>query len=208
MRTLMLIGWLALPLIGLAYHHGPGQEGLALDEAAAALAEGEELAADGDHQGAIAAYDRALELLPGDAGDADKDAAMTDARRRVALARCRSQMFVGQLPQANQALGAMLSELTAEADADPELVAATRDALANSQYYMTWLLRLEGAPREEWAPHIESARQNYRLLAERSGDRAGARAASAAKAKENLDASIRLARMDLGDLQGLPLPSQ
>lgn len=81
-----------------------------------------------------------------------------------------------------------------------------REGLANAQYYYTWLMRLEGYPREEWEPEVEVARQSYRLLAERAstrGDEAAARTHM-----EDLESSIKLARLDLEELQGLPLPSQ
>ncbi|MCA9215380.1 MAG: hypothetical protein KDB27_20085, partial [Planctomycetales bacterium] len=78
-----------------------------------------------------------------------------------------------------------------------------RAALANSQYYRTWLMKLEGLPEETWKPEIESARQTYRLLAESVAD-----AELEKRFKEDLESTIRLARMDASDLQGLPLPSQ
>ena len=53
---------------------------------------------------------------------------------------------------------------------------------------------------------MESARQAYKLLAEEAEKRGDA--AAAKKHREDLEASIRLARMDLSELQGLPLPSQ
>ena len=71
---------------------------------------------------------------------------------------------------------------------------------------LTWLMRLEGLGREAWEPEIEAARQNFKLLAEqaeKSGDRVAAQ-----MRKEDLESAIRLARMDLSELQGLPLPSQ
>jgi hypothetical protein len=77
--------------------------------------------------------------------------------------------------------------------------------LANAQYYTTWLMRLEGLPREEWLKEIEASRQNYTLLAEQSkeaGDTNGA-----AKQATNVESAVRLARIDLKELQGIPLPS-
>jgi hypothetical protein len=64
-------------------------------------------------------------------------------------------------------------------------------------------MRLEGLDRAEWEPEIEAARQNYRLLAEQAGD-------TEAKSKHqgDVEAAIRLARMEIEDLQGLPLPSE
>jgi hypothetical protein len=67
-------------------------------------------------------------------------------------------------------------------------------------------MRLEGAPREEWEPEIEASRQNYKLLAEDESLASDQRLASLAA--ENLESAIRLERMSLSDLQGLPLPSQ
>jgi hypothetical protein len=71
---------------------------------------------------------------------------------------------------------------------------------------MTWLMRLEGQPRERWEREIEASRQTYRLLAEQS-ERCG-NVEAAKKNREDLESAIRLARLDLGELQGLPLPSQ
>ena len=88
----------------------------------------------------------------------------------------------------------------------PQGVADVQATLANSQYYLTWLMRLEGQPKDRWQPEIEASRQTFRLLAgqaETSGDETLAK-----KHREDLESSIRLARMDLSDLQGLPLPIQ
>ncbi|MDA1222399.1 MAG: hypothetical protein O3B85_10290, partial [Planctomycetota bacterium] len=100
----------------------------------------------------------------------------------------------------------LVDEVLAEPGADGDLLDDARDAFANSQFYMTWLMRLEGQPRTEWEPEIDAARQTWRLIAERaeaSGD-----AERAARAQENLESAIRLARLEVKDLQGLPLPSQ
>ena len=67
-------------------------------------------------------------------------------------------------------------------------------------------MRLEGLPITEWEPEIESARQNYRMLAENA--QSAGKSDQAKKQRENLEAAIRLARLDLSDLQGLPLPNQ
>jgi hypothetical protein len=98
-----------------------------------------------------------------------------------------------------------MDELQEDPGADPAVLAEARSTLANAQYYMTWLMRLEGEPRDVWEPEIEAARQNYRLLAEQA-DRQG-NSQRARKCQEDLEAAVRLARMDLGELQGLPLPS-
>ena len=71
-------------------------------------------------------------------------------------------------------------------------------------YYAAWLMRLEGACADEWTLETEQARQHFRLLAED----AQAHGEPAAKHQENLEATIRLARMDLSELKGLPLPKE
>jgi hypothetical protein len=211
MRRLLLATWLLMPVGALAYHFGPGQDRLQADDAAAALARGRaavaealavtaqegEDAAKQHWARAEEAFGEALELLP-------KERA-TEART-ILLERAKAQMFVSQLPEARRTLGALVEELAADPSADPAQLADARSALANAQYYTTWLMRLEGAPREEWEPEIESSRQTYKLLAEQAASAGEVQVASLAQ--ENLEASIRLARMDLAELQGLPLPSQ
>ena len=125
--------------------------------------------------------------------------------RRVRLERAKAQMLARQLPAAHADLKALVEELK-DGGTDGVLLTEAREALANSQYYMTWLMRLEGQPRDLWEPEIESARQTYRLLAERASAQGDDTAAK--KNREDLEASVRLARMDLGEFQGLPLPSQ
>jgi hypothetical protein len=197
MRILVLSAWLLLVPVALAYHFGPGQTQQKLDATAKKLAEAQRLANAEDRAAAVDAFTEALKLLPD--GHADE-------ARRIRLQRAKVQMLAKQLPEAHADLTSLVDELSGDAAADPKLLAEARSVLANSQYYLTWLMRLEGLPREVWEPEIESARQIYRHLAEHSqtlGD-----AAAAKTHLEDLESTIRLARMDLSELQGLPLPSQ
>ena len=88
----------------------------------------------------------------------------------------------------------------------PAILAQAQSSLASAQFYRTWLMRLEGQPREIWEPQIESAQMTYRMLAENSS-LAGLNEEHLVHAKD-LESAIQLARMDVGELQGLPLPSQ
>lgn len=211
MRKLLLFVWLLLPAGAAAYHYGPGQDRVRVDRAATAADRAETLARearalaakDGDAAAkelwaeAESAYTEALEALPND---------RVAEARTLRLERAKAQMFVSKLPQAHAELNALVDELANDASADRKLLADARGALANAQYYRTWLMRLEGAAPEEWEPEIEASRQNYKLIAqqaEESGDTLLAKAN-----QEDLEAAIRLARMDLAELQGLPLPSQ
>lgn len=210
MRRLILLLWLLLPVGGLAYHMGPGQDRLRLDDAgawiargeehaqsAAALAETDEGAARADWASAEEAFAKALSLLPTD---------RVATRRAVRLERARARMFISQLPEANSELDDLVSELEADPAADPEVLREARRALASSQYYVTWLMRLEGRGRGDWEPEIEVARQLYKLLEDEAAERGDEQARQGAR--EDLEAAVRLARMDLDELQGLPLPSQ
>jgi hypothetical protein len=197
MRGLLLVVWLLIPVLAGAYHYGPGQEQLKLDDAARLVAQAEGHAAAQAWAEADAAYEEALKLLP---------AERVAETRRLRLERAKAQMLAKKLPIANQELQSLVAELRDDAEADQHLLAEARSALANSQYYLTWLMRLEGLGKDLWEPEIEAARQTYRLLAEQAESACDAPAAG--KHREDLESAIRLARMDLSELQGLPLPSQ
>jgi len=196
-RILVLTGWLLLAVGGVTYHLSAGPRQEKLDAVARLIKEAEAAAADQDYVNAVDRYDEALKLLPED---------RKAEARKVRLEKAKAQMLAKQLPEAHADLKALVDELATDPDADPKLLAEARSAMANANYYMTWLMRLEGLGQDVWEPEVEAARQTYKLLAEQaeaSGD-----AAAAKKHKEDLEAAIRLARMDLSELQGMPLPSQ
>ena len=197
MRLPLILAWLLLPVLVGAYHYGPGQRKVELDKADTFLRQASTDIKSEEWEAAIEKFDQALALIPKE---------KTNEIRRVRLEKAKAQMMAKQLPVANGDLKAVLDEMLDDESADQELLGEVRDALANSQYYMTWLMRLEGLKREAWEPEIEAARQTYRLLAEQA--EAAGETAKASKAKEDLESTIRLARMDLSELQGLPLPSQ
>ena len=208
MRIVVLLVWLMLPLLAAAYHYGPGQKHLQLDGVANYLTTAQSHTEQAEWESAVTAYDAALQLLPPD---------LSQQTGQLRLERAKAQMLAKQLPAAHRDLKALVDDLQSVAKKDDsvrsenqqprqKLLQDARAALAHSQYYMTWLMRLEGQPRETWEPEIENARQTFRLLqgqAEQAGD------VTAVKSyREDLESTIRLARMDLSDLQGLPLPSQ
>jgi len=211
MKKTLIALWLTLPVAAYAYHMGPGQDHMRLDQAGILIesadshvAEAERIAAiEGDKAAfgewvlAEAEYADALDLLPSE---------RVDEIRRLKLERAKAQMFISKLPDANATLSGMVTELLDDPDVDPALLADVQRTFATSQYYMTWLLRLEGAPREDWEPRIDSARQIFKLLA--TDAEAGSNQTTTKEAHEDLESAIRLARMDLSELQGLPLPSQ
>lgn len=197
MKLILITLWLAVPLAVAAYHFGPGQELLKSDAAARHLTAATQAAAEGDHKAAIAAYDSALTALP---------AAATAEARQVRLARAKERLPSGQLPEAHDELAALFAELSADPSADPVVKRETQTALAGAKYYLAWLMRLEGGAEEEWRPEIEASRQHFRLLAEEA--QAAGQTTLVTTHRESLESAIRLGRMDLTELQGLPLPKQ
>ncbi len=197
MRTLALLSWLMIPVLVGAYHYGPGQDRLRLDDVSTVLSQAERQAADEDYAAAVRTYEQALTMLPAD---------RVAESRRVRLERAKAQMLARLLPEANADLTTLVDEISSDNSPDPKLLADAREVLANSQYYLTWLMRLEGLPRAEWEPLIEGARQTYRLLAQQAEDQGDAKALE--RHEEDLESAIRLARMEPGDLQGLAIPKQ
>lgn len=197
LRILVLTGWLLVAVFGVAYHLSAGPNRVKLDTVAQLIKEAEAAAADTDYVLAVEKYEAALQALP---------EGRTTESRKLRIEKAKAQMLAKKLPEAHADLKALVDELVADPSADPKQLAEARSAMANSNYYMTWMMRLEGLSHEAWEPEIEAARQTYKLLAEQA-EKAGDTAA-AKKHKEDLEAAIRLARMDLGELQGLPLPSQ
>jgi tetratricopeptide (TPR) repeat protein len=193
MRKILIAFWFLVPVAMAAYHFGPGQDQLVLDEANREMALAQKAVDDLEYDEALERFDNAISLLP----DGEKDALY-----RIRLEKAKVQMTSRKLPDAHEALSALMTDLEAEENVAAGLAEGTRESLANSQYYMTWLMRLEGVPRETWEKEIEASRQNYKLLAE------NATPVSAKRHQESLESAVRLARMDLADLQGLPLPSQ
>ena len=209
MKKQLLAVWLLIPVGAGAYHLGPGQDRILIDDATQAMAVAEEAARRAaeledanqlsvpDWARAAKAYEDALRLLPAD---------QIHARRGVRLELAKCRMFIAKLPEANAQLQDLVDEMAADDGADPDLLRGARHALASSQYYMTWLQRLVGAGGEEGEPTIEAARQTFKMLVEEiesDGDEALLR-----RGQEDLESAIRLARMNLSELQGLPLPSQ
>ncbi len=197
MRSVAFLGWLLVPLVAVAYHFGPGQTQWQLDQAADSVRQAEQLVEQQQFAQAVAAYERALALLPED---------RTKSIREIRLERAKAQTQAAQLPAAREDLRDLVAELAADPQADEQLLGEARSTLANTLYYTTWLMRLEGQPKELWESEIESARQLYRLVAERAEQSGQTEARK--HAEQDLEATVRLARLDLKELQGLPLPNQ
>jgi hypothetical protein len=192
-RKLFLYAWLLAPVALLAYHYGPGQAGLARDAAADKIELARQLEQKEDWREAVTAYDEALARLP---------AADSKTRGQLRLARSKARMYAGELPEAIADMEGQLAEME-KSQAPARSAQEVRAALGMAQYYAGWLMRLEGASTAEWNVQVENARQHFRLLAE---ENLTSDPAAAKVHQENLESAIRLARMDLSELQGMPLP--
>ena len=197
MRTLFIIAWLFIGLAAAIFHYGPGQKRLEMDQVDSMLNLARTNVSLKDYPKAIEQFDAIMTELP---------ASKKELSQRIQLEKAKAQMFAAKLPDARQSLETLLTDLRSEEEPNQELIQETQSALANSQYYRTWLMRLEGLHEDAWKPEIESARQHYTQLNEiatAAGD-----TAAAEKAAQDLESAVRLARMDLEELQGLPLPNQ
>ena len=119
---------------------------------------------------------------------------------RIQLEIAKAKMQNSGLPEAREDLAKLVSKLNEDITISSELKEETLSTLANARYYMTYLMKLEGLPAEEWEPEIEAARQEYKLLAQTGSDKE--------KHLSDLESAIRLARAEPSELYGLPIPSQ
>ena len=197
MRAVLLAVLVLAPVLAGAYHYGPGQVRLELDEAQRLLSAAQREMLREDYAAAVERFTDALAELP---AERQPEAA------RIRIERAKAMLQAQQLPKAYDDLTLLVDELQGQSNSDPALLADARESLANAKYYLTWLMRLEGEPRPAWEPEIEAARQSYRLLAEQA--ETGGSKQTALRHRQDLEATIRLARMDLAQLQALPLPSQ
>lgn len=198
MRSFLMVIWLALPAAVGAYHFGPGQTGLKMDKAAEALASARAATAEENWTEALASYDTALAIVDSKVNP--------ELSYTIRLGKAQAQMFSGKLPESAVDLETLIGDLENDPKADTKTKAEALSSLANAKFYMTWLKRLEGLGEADWRPDVENARQSYRRLAEeaeKSGDTETARTY-----RENLEGTIRLARMDVSELQGMPIPKQ
>jgi uncharacterized membrane protein YccC len=198
MRNILLVTWLLLPIGAWAYHEGPGQDRQKLEQMDATIVAAHADAAAGRWRDAVRGYEEALKQLPKDA-----DAIDPRVQQRLQIELAKARMQSSGLGDARMELETLVDQLSGEPKSDPAVLRDARQALARAQFFTTWLMRLEGLPRETWEPEIEAARQNWRWLAEQPGD-----AKQALAHQGDLEAAIRLERMQIEDLQGLPLPGE
>ena len=120
-KNLLIFFWALAPVALLAYHYGPGQTGLAREEAKASIQAALEFEKNEQWQQAIDAYDEALADLPEEE---------TARRMQLQLARANARIYVGELPEAMFAMEHLLDE-AAKGD-DKKLENKVRASLASA----------------------------------------------------------------------------
>ncbi len=196
MKTALKIVWLLIPIGLLAYHFGPGQGLLARDRAKSEMDRGLTARNDLDWNVAASSFEQAISELPEDSTRLEQ--------WRLSLSQARALIQGGQMIEGQELLQETLLESETTEQNDSDLARSIRSDLAASSYFSAWIMRLEGATPEEWKPESERARQQFRLLAERT-EKSGAKEQSLLH-KKNLEATVRLEQMDLTELLARPLP--
>ena len=193
LRKIIILAWCAMPLIAIAWHYGPGQPALARDVAATHLTSARAAELQADYVTAGQALVSALAALPPDDPE----------RPRLELEQAVVNAASGDLLLGMEQMSDLLKRLSEKGEGDGTLARATRNELGQAHYHAAWLMRLEGAGTEEWTEEVDAARQHFRLLSETASD-----ASEAETCAKNLESAIRLQRLDLTELKGLPLPKK
>jgi hypothetical protein len=190
MKRKFLLLWLLLPVPVIALHYGPGQRWLTRDDAGRLIVKARAAESRGSFSEAAACYLEAASKLGHDDGPA-----MT----RCQIAAARARVADGDATDALEKMDAILDAKDFElqpADVQRE----ARDLYASTSYYSAWVMRLEGAPHDEWSAIAEDARQQLRMIAESKSSSDGD------APDKNLEAAVRLERMSLSELMAKPLP--
>lgn len=196
MKKYFVLLWILLPLPVVVLHFGRGQEWLANDKAYAYLKKAK-----------IAEMNENWEL----AGQLYRDAAKTlptdnhDMKLRVELAQVRTHFKMGDAMAAIDGADSLLDN-KAMSSMPADFQHESRELAGRIHYYAGWVMRLEGASRELWMEEAELARQNFRLLSEKS-TKEGAKDYST-KQQENLESAVQLQRLSMTELMARPLPQE
>ena len=192
MRKVCLFIWCVLPIAWACYYYGPGQEHLKRDNAAELMQQARVEEKNANWDKARDLYDEALKALPEE--DSDKE------KVTLRLAKLRTFLNSSEAVKATEEAEALMLDVeTGKLNISNKYKNDIRASLAHAEYYTAWHMRLEGSPRVKWMKELETARQNFRVLAEQQDDKS---------LKTNLEAAILLARMDLNKLKTIPLPDK
>lgn len=193
MKRYLALLWLLLPLPVVVLHFTHGQAWLELDHARALVRQGEAAEKQGDMEAADAAYRAAAKHI------ATADPAL---KLRLDLNQMRTRFRMGEAVEAIDLSEVLLND-PAFATMPDAFRDEARETAARIHYYAAWVMRLEGAKRDLWMEEAELARQNYRLLAEKSNGQGGP-----APQRYDLESAVQLQRLSLTELMARPLPEE
>lgn len=208
-RAIKWSAWGLVPVVAVALHLGPGQKLWAEDQAARLLRlaqraddQATRLSAQDSSEEAGKKWAEASELYTQVRGKLDE----SDRLRiwQVRLAEARVKVNSGEIVEGGEQLRTLLFEVTSAEKPDAALADEIRGEAASTAHATSWLMRLEGASREEWMEESEVARQHYRLLAEA----ALGKGMDAGVHKENLEAVIRFQNIEDEELKAMPPPKE
>ena len=129
----------------------------------------------------------------------------SEKAQTVRIARARALVRAGSIAEGVSDLEQMLDTLADAGQANSPLADQAREEAATGYYYGARLLRANGKPASEWREVSGMARQNFRYLAETSGDKASPDAQTSERQK-NLELVLNLEQSASEDLQGKPMP--
>lgn len=129
----------------------------------------------------------------------------SEKAQTVRIARARALVRAGNIAEGVGDLEQMLDTLADAGQGTSPLADQAREEAATGYYYGARLLRAIGKPANEWREVSGMARQNFRYLAETSGD-ATIADPKAAERQKNLELVLNLEQSSSEDIQGKPLP--
>ncbi len=129
----------------------------------------------------------------------------SEKAQTVRIARARALVRAGNIAEGVGDLEQMLDTLADAGQGTSALADQAREEAATGYYYGARLLRASGKPANEWREVSGMARQNFRYLAETSGDTTIADP-KAAERQKNLELVLNLEQSSSEDIQGKPLP--
>lgn len=141
------------------------------------------------------------------AGSATTPLVDASSLREVRLARGRALVRAGEVAAGANLLEDLLIDLDDHDAGGSPLALAAREELATAYYYGARLLRLAGAPAEEWRRVAVLARQNFRYLAEDLDARGGGEE-RVRDLERNTELVLNLEQSSLEELQARARPRE
>lgn len=199
-KALVFVAWfLLLPLMLVYQWYGPGEKQMEIDRVGLEVRNAQRELDNENWKEASEKLTAVISKMPKE---------KVNEIYRLRLEKSKAMMKSSGLPKAHQDLVGMVEELTekfgeSESEEQKQLLADSKFALANSSFFMTWLIRREGHARDVWLPYVETARQTYTELEEKADSESDKKMYA-----EELEKTIRLSRLDMKQLLGLPIPNQ